>query len=106
MINYVKSKIKRWETSLSNEWGRLVQGNRNNSTPTDTIDFIHRSEVPSNKAVTYVNSIIDYRPLKKETHRIIMKVGSYHLSYPGLDLQRIDQTETQLLINSVISDAS
>ena len=35
-----------WEKSLSNEWGRLDQGNIHGVRNTDTTDFIHKSEVP------------------------------------------------------------
>ena len=35
-----------WENILSNEWGRLAQGNTHGARATDTIDFIHQHEVP------------------------------------------------------------
>ena len=35
-----------WEKSLSNEWGRLAQGNKYGVRSTDTIDFVHKHEVP------------------------------------------------------------
>jgi len=31
---------ERWERALSNEWGRLAQGNIHQVQPTDTIEFI------------------------------------------------------------------
>ena len=35
-----------WNQSLSNEWGRLAQGNDHGVVATNTIDFIHRHEIP------------------------------------------------------------
>ena len=95
-----------WTQGLSNEWGRLAQGITNNHTATDTIDFIRKSAVPANKKVTYGNFICDYRPLKAETHRVRLTVGSDRLDYakdagsPAASL-----LETKLIINSTISDA-
>ena len=42
-----------WEKSLSNEWGRLAQGNASRVRHTDTIDFVHKHEVPRDIDVTY-----------------------------------------------------
>jgi hypothetical protein len=57
-----------WTQALSNEYGRLAQGIDDRVVATDTIDFIHKSEVPSNKTVTYGNYVCDYRPLKSEPY--------------------------------------
>jgi hypothetical protein len=47
-----------WMKSLANELGRLAQGCLATGIKgTDTIDFIHPHEVPSNKKVTYGNFI-------------------------------------------------
>ena len=35
-----------WSQGLSNEWGRLALGNDMGVQGTDTIEFIHQSEVP------------------------------------------------------------
>jgi hypothetical protein len=59
-----------WTTSLSNEFGRLAQGFGTSIVGTDTIDFIQRKEVPSEKKVTYGNFICDYRPLTTEPYRV------------------------------------
>ena len=98
---------KIWEISLSNEWGRLAQGNDNGVIGTDTIVFLHPSQVPKNRAITYANFIMDYRPLKKEQHRVRITVGGDRLPYPGdAGSPATDLTETKLLVNSVISDSS
>ena len=95
-----------WLRSLSNEWGRLAQGNDNGIKGTDTIEFIHRSQVPSDKQVTYASYVCDYRPLKDESYRVRITVGGDRLDYkddagsPAANL-----LETKILLNSVISDA-
>ena len=57
-----------WEIFLSNEWGRLAQGNKHGVSSTDTIDFIHKHEVPQGRDVTYATYVLDYRPLKSEPY--------------------------------------
>ena len=52
----LKGKMKpTWKIGLSNEIGWLAQGVGDCVAVTDTIDFIHKSEVPVNKKVTYEN---------------------------------------------------
>ena len=52
-----------WNKSISNELGRLAQGNIHGVKHTDTIKFISKTEVPKGKKVTYVNLRADHRPL-------------------------------------------
>jgi hypothetical protein len=95
-----------WTTSLANEFGRLAQGYGTGIKGTDTIDFIQRTDVPSNKKVTYGNFICDYRPLKSEPYRVRLTVGGDKLPYsddagsPAASL-----LETKLILNSTISDS-
>ena len=95
-----------WSKSLSNELGRLAQGNIHGIKATDTIDFIHKNDVPRDRKVTYANFDINYRPLKSEKYRVRLVVGGDKLSYdedagsPAASL-----LETKVIINSVISDA-
>ena len=56
-----------WNQSLSNKWGRIVQGNNKGVLSTDTIDFI-KEKVPKGQDVTYATFVLDYRPLKLEPH--------------------------------------
>ena len=56
----------RWNPALSNEWGRLAQGNYNGVKSTDTIDFIPFTLVPKDKKTTYASFVCDHRPLKDE----------------------------------------
>lgn len=48
-----------WNQSLSNEYGRLAQGNDAGVKGSDTIEFIRHTEVPTNKKVTYANFVCD-----------------------------------------------
>lgn len=95
-----------WNRSLSNEWGRLADGNDAGMKGTQTIAFMPQSLVPSDKKVTYATMACDYRPLKDEKHRVRITVGRDKLPYhedagsPAADL-----LETKLLLNSTISDA-
>ena len=97
---------KTWDKSLSNEWGRLANGNDRGVVGTKTIRFIPKNEVPSGRDVTYATFVCDVRPLKKETHRVRITVGGDRLTCsddtgsPAANL-----LETKLLVNSTISDA-
>ena len=96
----------KWNRALSNEWGRLAQGNDTGVIGTDTIQFIFKHEVPDGRDVTYATFVCDYRPLKSEPFRVRIVVGGDKLSYaddaasPATDL-----LETKILLNSTISDA-
>jgi hypothetical protein len=102
----LQDKTKRFGLNLSNEIGRLAQGNIHGVKATDTIDFISKKEVPHDQKVTYANFDINYRPLKSEKYRVRLVVGGDKLSYdddtgsPASSL-----LETKVIINSVISDA-
>ena len=50
---------------MSNELGRVAQEN-NKVKGNDTLDFIHKHEVPVNKTVKYSNFNYDFYKLKKE----------------------------------------
>jgi len=93
--------------AASNEWGCLAQGNIHSVTSTNTIDFIHKSDIPSHTPVTYVSVVCSHKPLKKEQHRVRVVVGGNKLDYlfetasPAAGL-----LETKLLLNSIISDVN
>ena len=95
-----------WGRALSNEWGRLAQGNKYGVQYTDTIEFITKEQVPANRDVTYASFLCDERPLKSEPFRVRVVVGGDRLSFdedagsPATNL-----LETKILINSTISDA-
>ena len=69
LLNGKDSETK-WFPALSNEWGRLAQGNDSGVESTNTIEFISYSEVPADRKVTYVSFVYDRWPLKDEQWRI------------------------------------
>ena len=95
-----------WNKALSNKWGRLSQGKIHGVKATDTIDFIPHHQLPCNQPVPYTSFVCDHWSLKAEKWRVQLVVGGDKLIYdsdsgsPATNL-----TETNILINSVISDA-
>ena len=70
-----------WVKSLSNEWGWLAQGNDNGVSHIDTIYFIQRHEVLTNRDIIHATFVLDHIPLKTEEYRIRITVGGNRLSY-------------------------
>ena len=92
--------------SLSNEWGRLAQGNKHGVRSTYTVDFIHKHEVPKGRDVTYATYVLDYRALKSEPNRVRITVGGDRLTYDNdAGSPAANLLETKVLPNSTISDA-
>ena len=56
-----KSKLT---PALSNEWGRLDQGNNAGVESIDTIKFIKNFKVLTDRKVAYASFVCDHRPLK------------------------------------------
>ena len=92
--------------ALSDEWGRLAQGNIHKVLATNTIEFILKAKILPGRDITYASFILDHRPLKLEPFRVRVVVGGDCLSY-GEDAgsPATDLLETKLIINSTISDA-
>ena len=51
-----------WTKSMSNELGRLSQGNIYGVKATNTIEFIFKGDVSANLSINYANFVCDYRP--------------------------------------------
>ena len=95
-----------WRTALSNELGRLSNGVGTRIKGTNTIEFIHKSDVPSHKIVTYANLVCDHRLLKPEPNRVCLTVGGDRLDYAyDVGSPTASLLEAKLLLNSTISDA-
>ena len=71
-----------WLRAGANEFGRLAQGIRD-IPGTDTITFIHKTDVPANKRPTYARFVADIRPQKAEQHRVRMTIGGNLIEYDG-----------------------
>jgi hypothetical protein len=102
-----------WTRSLSNEWGRCMQGvgkNRPDSEKivgNDTMFFIKPCDVPVGRKITYATHVCTMRPGKSEVHRVRMAVGGDRLdAYQDVRSPAVGVTDTKLHINSVISDAA
>ena len=59
-----------WIQALSNEWGRLAQCNDAGVESTDTIRFVHFSEVPTDCKLTYASFVYNHHPLKDAKWRV------------------------------------
>ncbi len=59
-----------WIRAISNEWGRLAQGNNEGVVYQDAIDFISKNDVPKDRDITYAQFVCDHRPLKSEPWRV------------------------------------
>ena len=95
-----------WTQAISNEYGRLAQGNEHRVEFQDAMEFIKKEDVPPGRDVTYGSFRFDYRALKTEKYRARMVVRGDRLSYnddPGSPAASL--IETKLVLNSVISDA-
>ena len=95
----------RWKPALSNEWGRLAQGNNTGVEAMDNMSIITYAQVPIERKVTCASFVCNHRPLKDEKWRICLVVRGDKLKYehdsgsPATDL-----FETKILSNSVIYD--
>ena len=97
---------KRLYGGLSNEWGRLSQGNDHGIKGTDTLVYIQNKDIQKDRKTIYGSFVCDYRPLKDEKWKVRLVVGVKKLSYEldaGSPAANI--LETKILANSVISDA-
>jgi len=101
----VKKYPKIWIPSMSNEFGRLLNGvGTRMPKGSETIEFIPPTDIPSHKTITYARIVCDYRPLKSEPNRTRLTVGgdrltcSHETSTDAADLILI-----KLFFNSVLS---
>jgi hypothetical protein len=82
LINHPDLEIRKiWQYSVSNEFGRTMQGVGKNRTKdkrikgTDTMKFILKQNIPKNKKVIYAWFVCDLRLQKDEIHRTRMTAG-------------------------------
>jgi hypothetical protein len=95
-----------WSQALCNEWDRLAEGRLGKVKGTRTIEFIHPSEVPNGRKVTYGSFVCDSKPLKTEPQRVRLTVGGDKLDYPfDTSSPASSLIEAKLMLNSTISDA-
>ena len=94
---WVKSPAKDFGCLAQDVKGRMPTGN-------STIFFIHPSEIPTHKKVTYGRLVVDIRPLKEEKYRVHITVGGDKLDSCG-DASSVAASlaTVKLLLNSVVS---
>ena len=95
-----------WMHSSANEFGRLAQGVGGRIQGTNTIYFIHKHQVPSDrwKDITYAKFVCELKPNKAEIHRTRLTVGGDKVHYPGdVGTPTADLTLVKMHLNSVIS---
>jgi hypothetical protein len=97
---------KVWSESLANEFGQLTQGVGGRVKGTNTIFFIQKDQVPTNrrKDVTYSSFGCKLKPNKEEKHCIQLTAGGDRINYPeDVGTPTADMTLVKILLNSVIS---
>jgi hypothetical protein len=94
-----------WTQGAANEIGRLAQGFLPTMTKgTDTIHFIHSTELSAGRKPTYLRVVAEFKPNKEEKHCIRFTCGGDKIHYPGkVSTETADLTTAKLLFNSVIS---
>ena len=94
-----------WTNAFANELGRLASGvGTRIPKGTNTIQFIHVSQIPHNTRPTYGHLVTTVRPNKTENHRVRLTVGGNLIHYPGnISTPMDDITTIKILLNSVIS---
>ena len=95
-----------WNQIISNELGRLAQGNNALIKDNDCVNFTHPQDVPNDRKVTYAKFVCYYRPLKSDQQTISLVVGGEKL-YHALDAgsPTASMIETKLFFNGVKSGA-
>jgi hypothetical protein len=94
-----------WTQSFANTLGRLANG-VGTSVPegTNTIFFINRNQVPTDRKVTYGRIFCTIRPQKKETHRNRLTVGGNLIDYPyDIGTPTAGITAAKIVFNSIVS---
>jgi hypothetical protein len=95
-----------WERSAANDFGMLAQGVGNRVKGTNTIFFIHKSEVPPDrfKDVTYLKFVCNVRTEKAEPNRTRATFGGNDINYPDdCGTPTADLLLIKIFLNSVIS---
>jgi hypothetical protein len=93
-----------WMTAAANEFGQLMDGLLRGIKGTNTMSFIHKTQVPKDCMVTYARFCCDYRPQKSEPYRCRITVGGDQTNYVGeVSTKTADLTTIKCLLNSVVS---
>ena len=105
-IHLMKSPDQQiWETAFANDLGRLTQGiGTRMPTGNDTIIFIHHSDIPLHKKVTYGRLVVDICPLKDKKYRVRRTVGGDKVKFCcNASSVAASLATVKILLNSVVS---
>jgi hypothetical protein len=95
-----------WNLSAADEFGRLAQGVGTRIKGTNTIHFIHESDIPlkRKKDVTYGSFVCTERPEKADPNRTRFVAGGDRCNYPyDVATPTAEMLVAKILFNSVIS---
>ena len=96
-----------WVSSCVRELGRCTNGVNNNSLGQNYFHFIHYTNMPPGIIPTYGKQYCTIYPIKAETHRTHLVVGSNKFSYDGLVTSpTTEQPLAKLMINSTLSTSN
>ena len=97
---------KIWKPAYGKEIGRLAQGIPGVVDGTNTMIFIDKSQVPSDRwrDVTYGRICANFRPEKDDPNRIRLTVGGNNINFPGdCGTPTCSMLTVKILLNSVVS---
>jgi hypothetical protein len=94
-----------WTKSFAKELGRLANGlGTRIPKGTNTICFINRNQVPTDRKVTYGRIVCTICPQKKETHRTRLTVGGNLIDYPyDVSTPTADIITAKVIFHSAVS---
>ena len=94
-----------WHASTADEFGRLMKGHGPDmKSGTETMFFIHPSQIPRGKKPTYLRVVCAYRPEKSNPYRVRFTCGGDRVEYAGdVSTKTADLTTVKILLNSVLS---
>eukprot|EP00804_Cyclotella_cryptica_P008217 CCRYP_015150-RC/>CCRYP_015150-RC protein AED:0.40 eAED:0.40 QI:0/0/0/1/0/0/2/0/208 len=95
-----------WTSAYGKELGRLAQGLPGTVAGTNTIVFISKADIPSDRwrDVTYGRIVANFCPEKDDPHRIRLTVGGNRINFPGdCGTPTANMLTTKVLLNSVVS---
>ena len=95
-----------WKNAYGKELGPLAQGLPGIVKGTDTIVYIHKSDVPQDhwKDVTYGRIVANFCPEKDDPYCIRLTAGGNRINFPGdCGTPTADLITVKILLNSVIS---
>jgi hypothetical protein len=99
------SQAAGWIEANADEIGRLAQGYKKRNIPgTDTMHFIHVTDIPKGRKPTYLKIVAADKPTKEITKRVRWTCGGDRVTYIGdVSTKTADLTTAKILFNSVLS---